>query len=1781
MKKTRLIRLGTFNKQLGQVLALLVIMLFINLPIVSALEISNVRVEQISDSNAVVKWDTDEASDSFIDYGLNAQSLVKKGDANLLTNHQIPLSGLSAETTYQYKVESNDVSDDNGGKLYSFKTLPPDTEAPKIEIEFPEIVQGNRIPIVGLTEAGAEVTLFLNDGYYATTTAQAVAGEEDKDLSGRFEFPAVFLSGDQSNSLRVEVEDSSGNKATVGGNIVSDTKKPVIEIPDLPELVGEKSIKLKGTVSEEVNIEIFVNNKSVKDIEGTIIDIDLKLNEGSNFVKIVARDAAGWEAVREFTLDSDTKPPTVKFDVVSGTEYYEGRAETDIVGTTEPGASVYLYIFRQGVEGANFKRANEKVKADDKGEFKFSEVSFPPLPFTSLKELSPREVPKGLQDILIASDSIAQEQRKTYRLLVLAEDRTGKVGHQEKKINVNTCFSGNFDFDISPHPEFPPMPFRLDPGLMEEGRENIQAVFEVEYKGQSLGRINPATNEVEKGYDISRVIFQKACTRDMAEKDDYALGCKLLPGANLRAQPNQDQTAFFVTANLNRASEFVDKEDNIWDDFVNKQQLKFPLKIMVTYREREGDGSWGQSKTQPVCQDLGYFVDVPIDKDTLAPDFLVNQALPALDWTIEQIDTIKEYLDYALMISGVTCVASFLGKTITKVYRIWTSNFEPWLTKLEKDENKKCPNAVGQNKLYLDDTISAWNKLSAHPDLSTSINSAFPTLDPIKDSLNSHCPKTAAAWELEKWVDQAYRNTCDRFLCRPVPARWTENADEQQVKAAVEKQLSCSDSGKGAYLEKVENCRELLKKQPTSNEILQQIKEPIFECYKDVEGTLYYVNNDLQTEAWKNVRVWKLSPVGNIGTVGIIGKEPLLAHKPENSEKFSVGVDISCDSSCKRTNGYGADPNGKKMNDGGGCYLEEGLDLKEGQVKNGYTKDCFIDQARPEDGLYQCVCKKKEAPPKDVPKGAREALKKDPQVGAEPWIYRQDRVYSESQATAGTLYPKWRYYDGRDWSGAFGLNYGLDNFNDNTDIASMKVTKVDPHQQWLGTFQSVCLRGIYARLTTLQSALVGVRQCIEQAKYTGLQDAGMCKTLFTQYFCGMIYRGITYLASDCSPLNLDDLSDPEGDYTISGVEQFFAAGSKAIPAALDSSIQEVQDDYGDANFKEFFATGSQGFAESLCLAAFGYDFPMGMDFIMDTAYSFSTSVDVMFPIAERELSTYDPIRGTTVYNYNLGGFMLPGCDIRGYRASLKCIGPEDQGKPGVDNTCLGQGCDCLQATGLNPQYEGERTKAIDKGSKFGEITKSSAYDFPFPSPQKVSSHFRYDHVVLEIFLNQFENTKTCFEGSHQTETGGLFYFPIRELKSPVFINCNAQLTDGRFVCPSIGKIFGGGATYLEHPFVQCYDKNSDSFVDCQTPNLFVLNNQDQIVVKPYLNLGGESACLSISDNHGLIQRPPILLPENQQGPYQPRISLTSVSPDMISGGRAGNIITDNNRGDNGCGGNSGDLKIDTYPSSVTGSGKIITFNYVRNADGTFTVSFNPNDIELIRAPNYDVVNGVLTLNGHRNLDANQVNTAQFKADGFTFSQVLGNPTPKNGENGQCVYRTNPSGGGSRSNTGNFRVNFELFKPGPNENCYTTKTPMPSSQFGKVKYPVDIRVQKESMEVVATNEMFTLFNQRNYDVVIDKARQVVDEKTTSLRDALAIYYWIASFLMKEPSSPPGVYKSEIKGLLILFFERNFGGDVVNPYPAGVTDTSEYKKIHKYLCEISQKVDYTPPSGACSP
>jgi hypothetical protein len=1933
--------LSTRNWDGKKFLTILVLLLLVNLPVISALEISSINAEDITENQATIIWETDEPADSFVNYGVDKGGLQTTGDAKKTTNHELNLNGLLPDTEYYYSVESDDLVEDNSGDLYSFKTNIPDTTAPALVVELPELVAGTKMDITGWTEIGSQVNLFVNGNFAGNAVAikdeesfqissnvdsteptadeevevteempnvkitedevseepaqeevpveeevqveeepveettepvqeetedlevnateaeleapetDAIAGqaifdgEEIETPEGVFTFVNVVINKEGPTEILIEAVDPSGNKGSFTGQVYSDNIKPTLKLINVSEIVDGSSIELEGTFSENVTYEIIIGNKSVSQGEGTELKESISLEEGDNEIKIVAVDVAGWELTETIEIYADTQIPTVTMEIEKGNEYYQGRAVSSINGETEAGATVYLYVYRPiGYDYApDFKRAQKKITADQNGTFTFKAVDFESEPVI-LEDLAPKEVPQGLQEYAISSVNVAEDQQRwTYYVFVIAEDKLGKLGYSQATVTVNTCYSADWDFDVRSLPEFQ-RPMRLDPGLLDEGREQVTAVFNLSYRGGGYSQTNVLSGSVDQSaYVINSVQFDKACTQSMMDDPQFRLGCSIMTN-NPNKIPNVDNSAWYLTYKLNSAEKLSETDDDYWNEF-KKRQIMFPMKIRINYQERGVDGNLGATKTQTSCYDLSYFVDIPLDSKNMLPDWLADEGMDAIDFTIKQIDTILPYLQKAILVTGIGCISSFLGRMVVRWSRIFTSKLEVYFTRLNEDD-KKCPTVQGD--LYLKSTIEHWQGLG---DAFFETESKPRGKEWDQKILDDKCPMTAGAWKLEAGLDQAYRWTCDRVFCREVPAGWTASKDKEEVDTVILSQQRCTASSRGIPLLEVEGCKDKVTQDVTNPSAIVQSRAEggDFTCYR-YNGQMYFaVSNNEPTQFGRVVRLRKIHDFGiNIkDAAASAGYSDLLAYQPPGSEQFIIGQDQSCANACNnpRKPGYAADTTGGISNyrsqtatviTKNGCYREvkaEGrvgtvTDLKDAagnlmggnKFSAGYTSDCFIDFEPSGDtvdapkagwrctessdcssdklicvaetcmfqdpsaggkiklnvglldgkntgtssatGLLQCVCTVDEDAEEVY--GARTAAKEKNVGGetkSEDWVYRQSEVFKESRSLFGTYYPTWRYYGGRDFSSAFGADYLIDYTKSNKTVAT-----VSPNKQFLGAYQTVCLSVIRGHLVMLKSILEGLRNCIEQAKHTGLTDAGVCKTIFAQHVCGLVYKAIAYFFTGCSPYSM---ADEKKDSVVGAIGEVFSSGLGSIGESMESSISDIKSDYGNAKLNQFFATGARGFTESICMFAFGYDWPLGMDFILDSAYAVEMKSTVMVFPAERELATFNPAKGTAVYNYNIGALVLPGCEIKSADVYLKCVGQEDQGHPGVQ--CGSQGCNCLHAT-ESSGVESEKVRHLESGRLF-DLKQGSFTDLKIPSPQKVDSSYRYDHVVVDLKLGPYSDPANCFDEGYRD---GKFYYPIVDVSPPAEFVCEVYPSSGRFLCPEVQKIFGNGnGGYLEDPYITCYNQDMESFGSCDVPNLFTKGKS--IRLKAHTFTDGEPYCLRVTtDGLGpdrqLYDTKP--LPKNIPGPYGIEMNLGTVTPELFSG--TYNSLTLTSDSDQTC---SRQVKQTNYPT-----GQVVqtsySFTYTKQpGSGLYLINIGS---AITAAGDYQNDGGVLKQrsSGKTQFTGIELQKIGFSMGGFLVSGLIGSPT---GQTGMCKYRVGQAAGDTYAkDIIPITVKVEMLMS-ENGNCFNANIPIKAPAFGKQQASKTFNIQLEPIASQVTSRMHQEFMEGNCQYVQDNAKQIINRVNNDgsvgkadLAEAVALYYSVSCYIVdaaKVGQSWQTSRKNEICTLLDIFFNRNYAviGKKAADYPSEVKNTNEFVKIEKYLNEVKSKLN----------
>lgn len=171
--------------------------------------------------------------------------------------------------------------------------LPPQ---PPVLAALPEATNSGKLKIEGYTEAGAELSVWLNDGLETT---------DEADDEGNFIIWIDLEEGD--NEIAIKAKDEAGNESYSSSETVVWDKEPLEMEVDNPqdgtEYFGQQSqtIEVSGLVNKaEARVTINGLYTSV-DSEGKFSH-SLRLNEGENKIEVKAIDPAGNEGVINLTV---------------------------------------------------------------------------------------------------------------------------------------------------------------------------------------------------------------------------------------------------------------------------------------------------------------------------------------------------------------------------------------------------------------------------------------------------------------------------------------------------------------------------------------------------------------------------------------------------------------------------------------------------------------------------------------------------------------------------------------------------------------------------------------------------------------------------------------------------------------------------------------------------------------------------------------------------------------------------------------------------------------------------------------------------------------------------------------------------------------------------------------------------------------------------------------------------------------------------------------------------------------------------------------------------------------------------------------------------------------------------------------------------------------------------------------------------------------------------------------------------------------------------------------
>ncbi len=377
-----------------------------------------------------------------------------------------------------------------------------------------------------------------------------------------------------------------------------------------------------------------------------------------------------------------------------------------------------------------------------------------------------------------------------------------------------------------------------------------------------------------------------------------------------------------------------------------------------------------------------------------------------------------------------------------------------------------------------------------------------------------------------------------------------------------------------------------------------------------------------------------------------------------------------------------------------------------------------------------------------------------------------------------------RYIDGRDFWACFGQNSWLDrkvglfsSVKKDSDGNPIKedgsVLILDPAKDHLAAFQCLHLSGIYNRLQTIKNIMSALSSCLVTVRTTGTADTGVCKELFTQYVCSLIWHIIQLFMDGCLPfghgISIDENSNE--------VVQYVKGGFQSVWGSIVDKQGELASEYGNAKLNNLIGIGEEQLARKICLAAFGYDWELDLGGILDASYASSYATLVQGMTGTREYLTIDPQTNKARYEYRGSWLINPGCDLRNYKVELACVSRNEMNKyEGINcakvNDPAGNNCDCI---GL---VSGEKVTGFY--TKSGKLAQG-VLDTP-SHHSIVQSDYRYDHLKFTLYPDtriKSDLRDDCFPEGHED---GVFYFPLRDKTMVDIADCHIDATQGIFRC---------------------------------------------------------------------------------------------------------------------------------------------------------------------------------------------------------------------------------------------------------------------------------------------------------------------------------------------------------------------------------------------------------------
>ena len=1329
-------------------------------------KVTGLIASKIGKNSVVLKWDESKDSDfsHYVIYRLDSGpiAVTKPANFNLFIDALVD-SGKS----YTYEVSAV-----NMGKK----------EGPKSD------------PLSVSTLAGG---LTLNAKHDAVDIFEGIgAPEKVFNASGNFEFVLDLNKGDGTYSIRLEIEDRAGNAATIEKTILVDTKKPDVKIispgpgTSLYENVANE-VDISGRTKPNARVHLFVDRTPFTFYD-TFVTAGGLPNEAQGVVS----------SAESGSFDAELKGLEERLVNLSAREL-EAECRSSAGSSCRTGA-------------------DKSVTADGDGNFVFEKVDLT-ADFGLATRLT-QVPPTDFRDVQLNQEA---KGSKLTNIVVIASDQAGLKGVAAQPIRIINCWSGNLSWDMIPLTEYQ-TPTILSTERMAEGTETLYFYFKYSYVGRGS---NPK---------LLSVSLSKACSSREQADPRYNLSCLLMQaGAAARIVNPPDNTITYSAVPLSRMQGMDKFLENDWKGFKNalgvNDDLAFPFKAMITYEHdvQKGDGTIGTVReTQTSCQEVSYFVDdTLIDPRNILHPWLLNNFVGHLQSAIDALSSAQEQIKRVMDYVGQACLWTYLAHTVYKIYRTWIDLSNEKLFNLK---NLIFSTGIQANDEYCQQAI-------------TNVKAKFGSLklkylsdpDLKKCFLSSY-----NAWQNEAKLYEWQRWSCDRIFGHSSPSRWTETVDNENLTATLDSQKACEgdEAVQGQPL-RAEKCRSfgssipeakafgadekcVLVRFPDNSESLYVIQKPVpgsedlYEL-KYVSGLTtkpYYAIKDSRSEDYfLTARPKTCKEI--CGLKEDNNKQNLISDKPTPNpaitteprlkvEKYGVCISSqACSNIITGKKAYIGNQelnvlNAEKRGYASNCFYDDGDNVNVVSSTSAQTREecCCINSKGKEDLHYYepgDISLYNGAPvheSKTVP-DTEPIAKPKPDGGEEKysdmkWSYRYSRIGFESVGTGDggnvrhNRYNPSRYIEGRDLPACFGqdnLFYKL--FNKEKEIVI-----VNPFKQHTAALQCAYLTGIDQRLQLFKNVMAAMSNCLIEVRNNGRADVGVCKELFTQHVCGLVWQGIKFMIDGCTP-PADSGVDEE--YRSESITEKLGLGLKGIAQGITESQQELSEDYGNAKLNNLLGVGEGGVARKMCLAAFGYDWSLNANNLVDAAYAAPFATLVQAVTRSREFLTVDPQTLKPKFEYRASWLINPGCELDGYDIQLACVTRKEMNEHPDEIDCGAVGASSILNTGQAP-FTGSSSAysncdCIDQPFEqtmpfFYEGRKKQNQLVDMDRHDVIDSQYRYDHLKITLHPDRripAGMRENCFPTGHEN---GVFYFPLTDKTASDIADCSVNPLSGTFTC---------------------------------------------------------------------------------------------------------------------------------------------------------------------------------------------------------------------------------------------------------------------------------------------------------------------------------------------------------------------------------------------------------------